>query len=618
VAAPWPVPPAAFVEATARLAAEAFYGSPASGAWEMVGYSPGPSASAFPARDPPGPVGLADLDDAYDAVVVGAGAGGGVVACVLAEAGASVLLVEQGRWLGAGDEPRDHLRNHRLPLYGQTTGPDPAAHPRVFVGADGEERVVRPHDPAYHANAVTVGGGTRLYGAQAWRFFPDDFRMASRYGVPDGSSLADWPIGYDDLEPDYTRAEWEVGVAGDPSAHRCHGLEARPRSRGYPMPPVPPTTESAILAAAAARLGWSAGPVPLAVNTVPFAGRPACVRCGHCVGFACPSESKNGTHNTVIPRALATGRAVLLTEAQVTRVLVRGRAAVGVDVARDEGGRCAHRAVRAGQVVLCAGAVETARLLLASACGPFPDGLGNGSDQVGRHLQGHVYTGAVGRFDDVVQDGVGPGVAVATCQFVHGNDGVVGGGMLANEFVELPLLFWRRGLPPGAPRWGLDGKRMVRESYRRTSQVLGPVQEVPTPRARVTLSPSVADRFGMPVARLSGAIHVEDLRTAAALRARAEEWLAEAGATAVWSHPGRVQLNAGQHQAGTCRMGRDPASSVTDEWGAVHGVANLSVADASLHVTNGSVNPALTVLALAYRVAGHLAGRCRPQAGSLR
>ena len=138
---------------------------------------------------------------------------------------------------------------------------------------------------------------------------------------------------------------------------------------------------------------------------------------------------------------------------------------------------------------------------------------------------------------------------------------------------------------------------------------MGPIQEIPNPQARVTLDPRVRDRHGLPVARLSGTIHPESLKPAAMLRARAEEWVRETGASLVRSWPGGDPngLSGGQHQAGTCRMGDDPGSSVTDVAGRVHGQRRLYIADASLHVTNGGFNPMLTVMANAYRVAEEIA-----------
>jgi len=138
-------------------------------------------------------------------------------------------------------------------------------------------------------------------------------------------------------------------------------------------------------------------------------------------------------------------------------------------------------------------------------------------------------------------------------------------------------------------------------------RVTSPVQEISSPEARVTLDPAVRDRWGRPVARLSGTTHPETVRTAAFMLAREKEWLAASGAEQIWGHVPSLKLSAGQHQAGTCRMGDDPQTSVVDGWGRVHGHDNLLVADASLHVSNGGFNPVLTVMALAFRVADHLA-----------
>lgn len=535
----------------------------------------------------------------YDAVVIGAGAAGGIVACVLAEAGKHVLLLERGSNLSYAQIGRDHLRNHRISLYGHNTGPDLEGNPRIFEDRQGCAHLVRPHERDYHNNAMTVGGGTRVYGAQAWRFLPDDFHMASRYGVPEGSSLADWPITYEELEPFYARAEWEIGVAGDASANPFQGQ----RSSGYPMPPVPTNPQRVLLSAGAARLGITAFAPPLLINTVPFNGRPACVQCGMCVGFACPSDGKNGTHNTVIPRALATGRCDLITEAQAERILTdpRGRAAGVSYVVAGE-----RRVVRAGVTVVSCGAIESARLLLNSADDKHPYGLGNDHDQMGRNLHGHYYPGAFAIMAESCYDGNGPGVSVATCDFNHGNRGVIGGAMLANEFIKLPIAFQKQAWPPDVPRWGLAAKRFMRESYARSVQIQGPVQDIPNLQSRVTLDPQVCDAHGIPVARLSGSVHPETLRTADLIRHKAEEWLRASGAARVWSRSPKPMLSAGQHQAGTCRMGNDPRTSVTDSWGRVHGHENLFVIDGSLHVTNGGVNPVLTIMALAYRNAAQV------------
>ncbi|HLH99870.1 MAG TPA: GMC family oxidoreductase [Acidimicrobiales bacterium] len=606
--------PAGLVSALAELVAEGYYTSPEDPsappppAWAMIGFvprHPGHQGPPLDEQDPPA-IGLAEAADRYDAVVVGGGAGGGAAAASLAGAGLRVLLVERGRWLPWPEVGRDHLRNHRLSVYGHNTGPDDPGAPRTVLDAGGRERTTRPWEGDYHNNAMTYGGGTRVFGAQAWRFMPDDFAMASRYGIPDGSSLADWPFGYEELAPYYEQAEWAVGVSGDGQAHRAAGR----RHRGYPMPPVPANRQVEVLGPAAAALGWDTGPVPLLVNSVPWGGRSACERCGQCVGFACPANAKNGPYNTVLPAALASGCCDLVLGAQALRVVADGAGRVtGVELAAagDGSGPAVTRRITAGHVVLAAGAIESARLLLNSPTDREPAGMGNATDQVGRHLQGHTYCGAFGLWDDVVCDGLGPGVSIATLDLTHGHPDHIGGAMLANEFVRLPSAFWRQALPPDTPRWGPEAKAAMRDGYRRTIQVQGPTQEVPSPDARVRVSPRVKDRFGMPVAMLSGSRHPETLRTSALMSGLAAAWLQEAGARRVWRHDPSGGLSAGQHQAGTLRMGADPATSVTDPTGRVHGHDNLWVADGSLHVTNGCVNPVLTILALAHRTADHLA-----------
>ena len=537
----------------------------------------------------------------YDVIIVGAGAGGGVAAGVLAQAGKRVLLLERGHNLADRHAPPDHLRNQRLSPYGHNAGPELDGNPRVAVDLDGQAHVVQPNDGRYQNNAAVVGGGTRVYGAMAWRFLPLDFRMASTYGVPAGSSLADWPISYDDLAPYYERAEWEVGVAGDSDGSARHW----PRRTGYPLPPLPLNPQGVALRAGAERLGWPIFTPPALINTAPYAGRPACIQCQYCVGFPCPVDAKNGTHNTLIARAIATGRCDLLTESVVERITTDDTGHVtGVSYFDSAGQSHSARA----EVVICAGgAIETARLLLNSASARHPHGLGNDHDQVGRHLQGHYYPAALGLMPEPVYSGLGPGMSTATVRFNHGNPGLVGGTMLADELIEMPIRFWRHSLPPDLPRWGLENKRFMRENYTRVMRATGPVQEIPSPDARVTLDPAVRDRWGLPVARLSGATHPETLRTAAFMLERAKEWLEASGAVRIWGKPPGLKLSAGQHQAGTCRMGADPRTSVVDAWGRVHGHDNLLVTDGSLHVTNGGFNPVLTIMALSFRIADHLA-----------
>ena len=529
-----------------------------------------------------------------NAVVIGAGAAGGVVAKELAVAGLSVVLLERGKWYTANDCRKDDLRNQRTTLLGNAFGPEDEGNPRVWVDAKGVPHTALASEGGYQNNAACVGGGTLSYGAQAWRYMPQDFRMKSTYGAPVGSSLEDWPISYDDLEPFYEKAEYEIGISGDYSATPFHG----PRRRALPMPPVPPGDEFGILEPAAKRLGLHPFHIPMARNSVPYNGRGPCMRCRWCCGFACEVDAKNGSQNTVIPVALGTGNCELRTESMVKEILTddRGRAR-GVAYFDSNG----HLQEQLSDLVVVSGcAAESARLLLNSKSRLFPDGLGNRHDQVGRNLQGHHYTGAIGYFDFETYDDVGPGASIAISDYNHGTPGLVGGGMLANEFIRLPIHTIDR-LPPNTPRWGLKHKQAMRARHKRSIVIVGPTQQIPSADARVTVDPNVKDKWGLPVVRFSGNVHPHTFDIGEVQANRAEAWLKEAGAIHTSIMAGRPDsVSAGQHQAGTCRMGIDPKASVVNRNCQLHDVDNVFVIDSSVHVTNGGFNPALTIMAIAY------------------
>jgi choline dehydrogenase-like flavoprotein len=529
-----------------------------------------------------------------NAVIVGAGAAGGIVAKELAVAGLSVVLLERGKWYTANDCRKDDLRNQRTTVLGNAFGPEDEGNPRVWVDAKGAAHTSLPSEGVYQNDAACVGGGTLSYGAQAWRYLPQDFRMRSTYGAPAGSSLEDWPISYDDLEPFYEKAEYEIGISGDYSGTPFHG----PRKRPLPMPPLPPGREFGILEPAAKRLGLHPFHIPMARNSVPYNGRGPCMRCRWCVGFACEVDAKNGSQNTVIPIALGTGNCELRTECMVKEILTDDRGRARGVAYFDESG---HLHEQLCDLVVVSGcAVESARLMLNSKSRLFPDGLGNRYDQVGRNLQGHHYTGAVGFFDFETYDDIGPGATIAVSDYNHGTPGLCGGGMLANEFIRLPIHMVDR-LPENTPRWGLGHKQAMRHWHKRCIQIFGPTQQIPTAIARVTVDPTVKDKWGLPVARISGNVHPHTFEIGEIQARRAETWLKEAGAIHTSLMAGKPEMvSAGQHQAGTCRMGNDPRNSVVNRDCKIHDVDNVFVIDSSVHVTNGGFNPALTIMAVAY------------------
>jgi len=529
-----------------------------------------------------------------NAVIVGAGAGGGVVAKVLAEAGLSVVLLERGKWHTFDDNTDDELISQR-PVIANAYGPDDVRHRRVIENTDGSTRIVLPSEGGFNI-AACVGSGTLSYGAMGWRFMPQDFRMRSTYGNLAGSTLDDWPISYDELEPYYERAEWEIGVSGDDSQNPF----APPRKRPQPMPPFPYNKEAQLLIPVAKRLGWHPFPIPMLRNSIPYGGRPACIHMRSCAGFACPINAKCGTQNTVIPAAMATGNCAVRTDSVVSEIMLDGSGKARGVKYFDAGDRLQEQT--ADIVVVSASATETPRLLLNSRSKLFPNGAGNNNDWVGRNLQGHGRGWAYGVMPEETYEEAGPGACVAFCDFNHGNKGLYGGGLIANDFIRPPYTFAGRR-PSGAARWGLAHKDFQRQNYKRTVLVTGPIQQMPMFESRVKVDPVVKDHWGIPVVRLCERCHPHDKELIAFIADKSETLLREAGATERWKGGGPASA---MHQAGTCRMGNDPKTSVTNRYGQVHEIDNLFIADGSLHVTNSGFNPVLTVMALGYWVGEHI------------
>ncbi len=534
-----------------------------------------------------------------NAIVVGAGAGGGIVAKELAVAGLSVVLFERGGWATYDDHDDDELISQRTTVLGNAFGPDNKRYRRVVQNSDGSTQIVLPTEGSYSNNAACVGSGTVSYGAMAWRFMEQDFKLKTIYGHVEGSTLEDWPISYADLEPCYEKAEWEIGVSGE---HNANPFFA-PRKKPYPMPPFSFNREGNLLSDAAKRLGLHPLPIPMLRNSIRYNGRPACYRMRSCVGFACPVNAKCGTHNTVIPTALKSGNCELRTNCQVAEIILdeKGRAN-GVKYF-DENNK--GQTQTADIIVVSAAAIETARLLLNSKSKLFPNGAGNNNDWVGRNLQGHAYTGALGLMKDEVYDDVGPGACMAVSDFNHGNKDLIGGGVLCNEFTAMPYLFSKMR-PPGAKQWGVEHKEYQRSMFKRVIRLHGPFQEIPNFEARVTIDPEIKDDWGIPTVRLTGSRHEYDRTGCQFMSDKAEEILKEAGAYFTWQSVGGGGLSGGQHQAGTARMGNDPKTSVTNKLGQVHEIDNLFIADGSLNVTNGGFNPALTIMALGFYVGDNI------------
>lgn len=555
------------------------------------------------ARGAPAPTVRYSPRDEVDFVIVGAGAAGGVMARELATAGFRVVVLEQGPYLRAGDFRHDELAIG--PLAALTN--DFRVSPNTFRANEKETAVVKP----VLSYGRMVGGGSAHFTGNFWRFHEVDFVEHTLKGPVAGADRDDWPITYAELEPYYTRAEWALGVSGLAGSSPFDP----PRSRPYPLPPLPIKPAGVLAERGAKALGWTAFPAPMAIISRPYKGRAPCVHCGFCEQFGCEMNAKSSTLATMIPEAEQTGRCEIRPHSYVREVAVNDRGIVtGVTYfdAR-KGGR--EQFQRAKAVILCANGAETPRLLMMSTSSRFPHGLANSSGVVGTHLMFNGGAFAGGLFEHEINGHRG----VATSRVVHDLYeldpalGIDGGGGFDMRFDFYPISFAMGGLPTDAPRWGPEYKRMLREYYTRSLYMLAHTTQLPVATNTITLDPTVKDAWGLPAIRVTFEEHANDMKLYHYMLGRGMDWLAAAGAVKRWAYPveGDSPHLPVVHLLGTCRMGNDPRTSVVDRYHRAHDVPNLFIVDGSSFVTSGRGQPTLTIQALAFRAAEHIVRRAR-------
>ena len=537
-----------------------------------------------------------------DVVIVGAGGAGGIVAKELAEAGMSVVQLDKGRWFTPADAVHDELSSDKNIPRTITKLEGLEENPRSFRRDENSPTRVAP----IGWNAFGVGGGTMWYGAASWRFHEEHFRMKSTYGRPEGTTLDDWPLTYDDLEPHYEKAEYELGVSGLAGADPF----GPPRKKPDPVPPLPTNPQGELFAKAARKLGLHPFPPPFAIITENYRGRIGCVRCPFCIGFVCEVDAKSSTAVTVIPVARTTGNYTLKTKCVVDRVVTDDRGqVVGVSYF-DEDER--HNFQPAHIVIVSANAGESARILLNSRSKHWPNGLANSSDQVGRNLMTHIGANSFGIFDFDIPHEWGPGPSMAVNDFA---EGTLGGGHIYNFYVHHPIRF-TRSRPPGAPRWGKAHKDFQRQYFRRFMHLNSDVADMPAEYNRVEIDRDLRDGWGIPALRITRKFLPIDIEHSKFVSARQREILEAAGANEIWSAPAGGGGYLGQHQCGTCRMGTDPKVSVLNRYCQTHEIDNLFVIDTSCFVSFPGHNPTLTAQAIAYWASDYIKREWR--SGALR
>jgi len=553
-----------------------------------------------------------------DVVVIGLGAAGGVAVLPLAQAGLSVVGLEAGTWLTGKDFAPDEIRNNvrDWPMAVQKCNREVPTH-RINATAPTTR-------PAGHVMMNGVGGTTLHYWAQSWRLSPWDFKVVSettrRYGrarLPAGTTVEDWPFGYEELEPYYDLVEHEIGVSGQAgnvlgAIDRRGNVYEAPRRRPYPMPPLRSTGYLDRMTAAARALGWHPFPGPAAINSERFQDRSPCMYHGFCNRGGCHVDAKNGPNVTTIPRAQKTGRLKVVTEAHVTKIEVNdaGRVTGVTYVTGTE-----EFFQPAKVVLLSTYTYENARLLLLSTSKAFPKGLANNHGQVGRHYMSHA-TGAsvTALFPFNLNSWYGlpaQGVAVddwADDNFDHAGLDFIGGGNLWVYSDRRPIGAANMNTFGRTPSWGPQWKAFVKENADRVNTAYLQKTTLPYEDNVLDLDPGVKDPLGFPVCRITADFRDNERKIAEFIQEKMELWYRAAGAVDIVRAPlGTMGLNT--HAYGGTRMGDDAETNVVDRYGFAHEVPNLGVLGASVMGTSGAHNPTLTVQALAWRTADHLVRR---------
>lgn len=543
-----------------------------------------------------------------DAVVVGSGAGGAPMALQLARAGYKVVLLEKGPRYTEADFTHDEIsisrRNFFMPL--------PWDEPHLWrVGQSGK------YSRSNHAwTANCVGGGTVHMSGFFYRLKPVDFRMKSMLGAPPGSTVVDWPIRYEDLLPYYEQVEEEIGVSGLVTEHPW----AEPRRKPYPLPPLDEHPIAKEIDRAGKKIGVHPYPTARAINSRPYRQRAGCAYCPLCGSYGCEVGAKSSTHAALIPEALATGNVELRTRCMARSVEVSADGRAKSVVYLDEAGVLQEQPARI--VVVSCTAVESARLLLNSRSGRWPNGLANDSGLVGKNLtfSGFGRSRASFRISKRKQswpwlDDPAPFVQRSLSDhYVLPASAKLGsrkGGAIGFLWEHPAPISAGIVLAQGAK--GVFGKEL-KDRFRvfRDSKVLQfetYAEWLPTPGTSVTVESSVLDRYGLPVAAITIDRHPADLPVTRYLIDRGEEVLKAMEPDAVWRVTEAGETTILQH--GTCRFGNDPATSVLDRDCRAHTVPNLYVVDGSFMPTSGGNPNTLTIMANAYRVADRLVQRVK-------
>jgi len=564
-------------------------------------------------------------EQGYDVIVVGSGAGGGMATYQLANAGLKVALIEAGDYYDpAADEQRTQLRNPwESPRRGASTRRRPFGDYNSCIGGwdiDGEPYTNKGETDFRWWRGRMLGGRTNHWGRISLRFGPLDFKRHDSDGLGDN-----WPIGYEDVKPYYDKVDKMIGVFGS-----NEGLPNDPD--GFFLPAPKPRLHELYFIDGAKKSNVPVYPSRLSILTKRINDeRGVCFYCRQC-SRACSIHADFSAGTVLVMPALKGGRVDLYTNSMVREVTTNSEGvATGVSYIDKETGQ--ETTMKGRTIVLAASACSSARILLNSKSAQHENGLGNNSDHVGRYLHDSTGASRAAFIPELMdreiynEDGVG-GMHVYTpwwlenekLDFTRGYHLEIGGGMTmpsygfgfaANQYNEY--------IGERVGGYGNQLRDDIKKFYGSRLSIACRGESVPQFSNRCEIDPTVVDEWGIPVLRFDYQWSEHEINQAKHMQDTMEEILENAGGTLLGSKPGSDRqyglAKPGEiiHEVGTTRMGNNPATSVTNQFGQLHDAKNVFVADAGTFVSQADKNPTWTIMALAWRQADYIVDQFKQQ-----
>jgi choline dehydrogenase-like flavoprotein len=539
-----------------------------------------------------------------DICIIGSGAGASPVAYTLAHAGYKVVVLEKGGWVKTEEFSKDELACCAYDIY------NPSLQNEQHVLEEREEKkwVATPTNESGWSfwNGCIVGGATNFMSGFFHRMKPKDFQLASFYPIPKSANIVDWPLSYEELEPYYTKAEKIIGISGEVGKHSEQEWRS---SEHFPYPKTQEHPISSLLDQSAKRLGFTSFPTPRAILSTPKEGRRACEYAGYCGSYGCSSGAKGSGRAALLEPALATQNLEIRPHSHVIKLDMDIKERItAVHYINKENQKVT---LKATIFVVACGAIESARLLLLSKNRFHPNGIGNHAGELGKNLI--FSSGGIGKGSFYVDDfkldikAVGPFVNRSLQDFYeinqHGKKRK--GGTVDflfshnNPLPKAKQLIWN----DDTLIWGeaLQEKLLHHFTQKRVLDFEIFCDWTPHDDCFVTLDETIKDRYGNPVAKVRIGAHESDFEVGEIIAKKCEALLEEMGAKEIYSN---ISTTPPQNlQAGGCRFGDDPKSSVLDKTCKVHFIDNLYLSDGSFMPTGGSVPFTWTIYANAFRVA---------------